>query len=77
MCSITLPEKIGADEYRDVEEVQKGPLAGHEKECNSGYGNKEEDNDQFLVDPEIFPYFGLSPHFLPSLPFCIYSVKNP
>lgn len=44
MGGVASAEKIGADEHRKIEEVQKGPLGGHKKEDDSCDGHKEEDN---------------------------------
>ena len=47
-------EEIGADQYRNVKEIQKGPLVGDEKEDGPGDGDKEENNDEFFINLKVF-----------------------
>jgi hypothetical protein len=50
---VTPAEEIGADQDREVKEIQKGPLVRDKKEDSPGNRDQEENNDELPINSEL------------------------
>jgi len=62
--SMAPAEKIGADQYGKVKEIEKGPLVRDKKEDSPRDGDQEKNDEKFLVKIKVFCQVLLKPHVL-------------